>query len=110
MSDLAHAASFTGGAGVFLGATNDQNERPFSMSMTYFGAAGAAPSRGSGAPILTHASKSAITWSGSFSFGGIAVSLSLYRSARMSLLRSGLPGRMLGPVVPLLRSPSLESG
>src|SRR5262245_41808059 len=110
MSDFAHAASFTAGGEVFLGGTNDQKERPFSTSTTYLCACAAAlPSRGSGAPIFTHVSKSAITLSGRRPFGGIARLGSFDFSARTSGLRSGLPATTLGPARPPLRTPSRVS-
>src|SRR5579883_3590577 len=77
---------------------NDQNFRPFSRSMTYFlGVDAVWPSRGSGAPIFTQASKSARMLSASLPLGGMAVSGFVCRIARTSLLRAGLPGTMIGP-------------
>src|SRR5262245_21086017 len=70
MGDLTQAAFFAAGGAAFFGLTNDQNSRPFTRSISYFlGAAAALPSRGSGAPILTHASKSAMTLSASLPLG-----------------------------------------
>ncbi len=109
MGDFTHAAFFTAGGVCVFGGTNAQKVRPFSMSTSYFLVTAAFPSRGSGAPIFTHASKSARTLSGSLPFGGIAVSLFLWLRPTMSGLRAELPGMMLGPLSPPLRNPSRVS-
>src|SRR5688572_4469737 len=54
-------------------------------------------SRGSGSPIATHFSKSAITESGSLPVGGIFRRGCVWRSAWMSRLSSGLPRTTAGP-------------
>ncbi len=72
MSVFGQAASLTAGGFTSLGGWNDQNCRPFSRSTAAVAAACVAGApRGSGAPILTHSSKSAMTSSGSLAFGGI---------------------------------------
>ena len=60
------------GTKVSFGETKDQNCRPFSMSMLD-GFRAASP-RGSVAPSAIHFSKSLMTGSGSFPFGGIPLS------------------------------------
>ena len=59
-------------------------------------------SRGSGAPIFTHASRSAICAALSFVFGGIFSSGSDQRIASISRLFSGSPATKLGPLSPPL--------
>src|SRR5207247_11195698 len=54
---------------------------------------------GHGAPILTHAVRSAISFAGSFIFGGIC-NVSLCRIAWMIRLSSGLPALSAGPERP----------
>ena len=72
MSPRGHSVRFTEGGLDFFGGRNDQNSRPFARSADARpAAAGAGPVRGSGAPILIQASKSATTASGSFPLGGI---------------------------------------
>jgi hypothetical protein len=61
--------------------------------------------RGSGAPILTHASRSAIAEPGNFVFG-IFKSLSTCRTALSSRLSFGLPGTSAGPLTPPSSSPA----
>jgi len=67
-----------------------------------------APPRGSGAPRLTHASKSAMTAAGSLPSFGIFTSPS-WRRALISRLSLALPGTIAGPVSPPLSSPSRVS-
>jgi len=58
------------------------------------------PVRGSGAPIATHFSKSAMTSGGSLDFGGICRSSRAQRRALRSRLSSALPGMIAGPSSP----------
>ena len=103
------AASLTSGGGVFFGGWKAQNLRPFSMSISHF-ATLAGASRGSGAPIAIHFSKSAITASGSLSFlGGIGFTSSVCLIACRRKLLSGSPGTTAGPWSPPLRMASRVS-
>ena len=76
MSPRGQSARFTAGGADFFGGRNDQNSRPFARSIDGRAATPAGPVLGSGAPILTQASKSATTASGSFALGGIRSSSS----------------------------------
>ena len=100
----ASSVFLTAGGLTGLGGWNDQNWLPFEVST--FVAAAAFGSRGSGAPILTHASKSAIDLFRQGLSGGIWSESSVYRIAVISRLSSGLPGTTAGPVSPPLRRPS----
>ena len=73
ISDFGQLASLTWGGATARGGWNAQNCRAFSTSTAACAATlpEPVPPRGSGAPILTHFSKSATTSSGSFVLGGI---------------------------------------
>ena len=68
----------------------------------------AAPVRGSGAPIFTHASRSATAAAGSFC-SGMRSDSSACRTALISRLFSGSPGITAGPDEPPLSTPSRVS-
>src|SRR5579859_5064134 len=103
---LAQVESFTTGTAGLVRDCQDQwvlleSDQAFSATEA---------SRGSGAPIFIHASRSAIMLSGSlFPLGGIWRSGSVYRTALISRLCSGSPGRIAGPVSPPFKTPFLLS-
>ena len=70
---------------------------------------GALPSTGQGAPIFTQAVRSAISWSFNLPPSGIFSRSSVWLTARMRRLCSGLPGTMAGPDLPPLSKFSRES-
>ena len=73
MSDRTQLSSFTLG----LAGCSGNLKAQWFLDFSQLGfSATALPSRGSGAPIMIHFSKSAMTEAGSFSLGGIAVSSS----------------------------------
>ena len=110
VGDLAQPAVFTSGGATFWTGCHDQSSfRSLSYSAAVsFTIAPFPPVLGQGAPIFTHATRSATcsAESLSFSFGGIAVSLSMRFTALMSALRSGFPGTIAGPPDPPLSNPS----
>ena len=71
MSPRGQPACLTAGGADFFGGRNDQNSRAFREISDGPPATPAGPVRGSGAPILIQASKSATTVSGSLPLGGI---------------------------------------
>src|SRR5688572_21736066 len=82
--------------GIFVGASglNDHHWRALSQSIFDFVLTTETVSsvRGSGAPILTHCSRSPISNAESFFFGGMVRSGFLCRTAWISRLDSGKPG------------------
>ena len=101
-SDIGHRPSFTAGTGDLPTGRRAQNSAG-SAAATF-----AAP--GNGAPLSTHAARSAISESFSFPSGGIFSTPSEWRIARRSRLSSGLTGTMSGfPEPPPFLSAPAES-
>jgi hypothetical protein len=107
IASLDHLVFLTLGVVGFCTGWKAQYFRPLSMSIAAGFQSAACVSRGSGAPISTHFSKSAITPAGNCAEGGIL--RPSYRSARISGLWSGWPGTTAAPPAPPLVIPFRES-
>src|SRR5690242_759975 len=95
---FAQPAFFTAGGAESFGVVKAQNFRPSSIFGPLATAAG--PTRGSGAPILIHASKSATISLDRRFLGGISRLSSLYWMAFSARLLAGSLGTIAGPVSP----------